>query len=68
MTHGGGGGSKIGQKSVTYYLNGPLLQKNHFKNVKGGNPIYAIIPNRDFMEAEKSLKGKRDDWLVTATC
>jgi len=24
MTHRGGGGSKIGQKSVTYYLNGPL--------------------------------------------
>jgi hypothetical protein len=26
MTHGEGGGSKIRQKSVTYYLNGPLLQ------------------------------------------
>ncbi len=26
MTHGGGGGVKIGQKSVTYYLNGPLLR------------------------------------------
>jgi len=24
MTHGGGWGSEIGQKSVTYYLNGPL--------------------------------------------
>jgi len=24
MTHGGGEGSKIGQKSVTFYLNGPL--------------------------------------------
>jgi len=28
MTHGGGrGGSKIVQKSVTYYLNGPLRQE-----------------------------------------
>jgi len=25
MTQGGGGGSKIGQKSVKYYLNGPLV-------------------------------------------
>jgi hypothetical protein len=24
MTQGGGGGPKIGKKSVTYYLNGPL--------------------------------------------
>jgi len=24
MTHGEGGGSKTGQKSVTYYLNGPV--------------------------------------------
>jgi len=28
MTHGGGGGSKIGKKSVTYNLNGPFRTKN----------------------------------------
>jgi len=37
MTHGGGGWSKIGQKSVTYYLNGPK-QRSLF--AKGGQKIF----------------------------
>ena len=33
MSHGGGGGSEKCLKSVTYYLNGPLLRKIYIFSV-----------------------------------
>jgi len=50
MTHGGGGVSKIGPKSVTYYLKGPLYRshpasffpffsKNEMKNIMKGKTV-----------------------------
>ncbi len=40
MTHGGGG-PKIGQKRVTYYLNGPLQYRTYVKQSQEFSVIFA---------------------------
>ncbi len=46
VTSHGGGGSKIGQKSVIYYLNGPLPYPVGEKGDAPENPI-GCAPNGD---------------------
>jgi hypothetical protein len=45
MTHGGGRGAKIGQKSVTYYLNGPKGQQQGCQ-----------VKNSSFKEGQKTVR------------